>query len=114
MKWCEIEALSEQFGPEKRAKNDGYYRISKENEAIFQLSFAKTGPCGESLYQPLIKLRQEEDRAIPYYLLDVAAQPMKRLQRANASDIEALNQAFADLIEEFYCEVTEIRTVEHE
>lgn len=105
MKWCEIEALIEQLGEEKIAKNGGYYRISKEDETVFQLSFSKTGPCGESLYQPLIKLRREGDRAIPYYLLDVAAQPMKYLQRSSASDAQALDQAFAKLIDTFYCEL---------
>ncbi len=103
MRWCEVEALNETLGAEKIAKNGGYYRISKEDETVFQLSFSKTGPCGESLYQPLIKLCREGDRAIPYYLLDVAAQPMNYLQRNSASDAQALDQSFAELIDRFYC-----------
>lgn len=101
MEWRALEALSNRFAAEKIARNNGYYHIKRESATVCQLAFSRTGHCGETLYQPLIKVRREADVAIPYYLLDVNAQPIKRLQRVSPSDAAALDQALAALIEKF-------------
>ncbi|OTN75751.1 hypothetical protein A5886_000827 [Enterococcus sp. 8G7_MSG3316] len=102
MQWREIENLKKQLEGKKTAGNSGYYQIRQESEGVCQLAFSKTGPCGESVYQPLIKVRREADAAIPYYLLDLEAQPIQHLQRTSTDDAAALDQALGLLVAQFY------------
>ena len=67
--------------------------------AQFELAFIKTGPCGESVYQPLIKGTFAEKEAIPTYLLDLAAQPMTQISQRTSENAALLDKVFVELME---------------
>ena len=46
--------LQARFADEKLLTKEGVYRLRLSGKAQFELAFIKTGPCGESVYQPLI------------------------------------------------------------
>ena len=89
--------LQARFADEKLLTKEGVYRLRLSGKAQFELAFIKTGPCGESVYQPLIKGTFAEKEAIPTYLLDLAAQPMMQISQRTSEAV--LDKALVALIE---------------
>ncbi|MFW8616923.1 hypothetical protein ACOJB1_03525 [Enterococcus innesii] len=91
--------LQARFTDEKLLTKEGYYRLRLSGKAQFELAFIKTGPCGESVYQPLIKGTFAEKEAIPTYLLDLAAQPMMQISQRTSENAALLDKVFVELME---------------
>ena len=91
--------LQARFTDEKLLTKEGYYRFRLSGKAQFELAFIKTGPCGESVYQPLIKGTFAEKEAIPTYLLDLAAQPMMQISQRTSENAALLDKVFVELME---------------
>lgn len=91
--------LQARFADEKLLTKEGVYRLRLSGKAQFELAFIKTGPCGESVYQPLIKGTFAEKEAIPTYLLDLAAQPMTQISQRTSENAAVLDKALVALME---------------
>jgi len=79
-------------------KGDAYYAIKKLSDDSYALERTISGPCGESIYTPTIKVRIKEEQLFPYQLTDLDSNPIKLWDENKQADME---EALSDLIELF-------------
>ncbi|MDR0922159.1 MAG: hypothetical protein LBM95_07250 [Lactobacillales bacterium] len=91
----------ENFNEEKEFIKDGYYRVREVLDNVYDIDFTVSGPCGESILHPQIRVEKSDEGLVPIQEFDTFVTPVIFMKRDSKENEAKLDQAFTELLKKF-------------
>lgn len=93
------QLIKDNFSDHREYIDGYYYRLRHLADQQYELALIHGGVCGENIYHPRLKLREDDGMLVPISLFDNYNHPVTNLEYQDAP--EKLTDSMQNLIQQF-------------